>query len=55
MTFLEIIKSQNGQIYPEEPFSHGAAQLFSDICLLVIIIINRDWDTFRFGILPTTM
>ena len=27
MTFLKIIESQNGQIYPEDTFSHGAAHL----------------------------
>ena len=27
MTFLKITKSQNGQIYPEDTFSHGAAHI----------------------------
>ena len=27
MTCLKITESQNGQIYPEDPFSHGAAQI----------------------------
>ena len=28
MTCLKITKSQNGQIYPEDTFSHGAAQIY---------------------------
>ena len=28
MTYLETIKSQNCQIYPEDPFSHVAAHLY---------------------------
>ena len=28
MTCLKITESQNGQIYPEDKFSHGAAQMF---------------------------
>ena len=27
MTCLKITKSQNGQIYPEDTFSHGAAHM----------------------------
>ena len=27
MIYLETIKSQNGQIYPEDTFSHVAAQM----------------------------
>ena len=30
MTYLETIKSQNGQLYPEDPFSHGAAHIIRD-------------------------
>ena len=29
MTCLKTTESQNGQIYPEDTFSHGAAQMFS--------------------------
>ena len=28
MTYLETIKSYNGQIYPEDTFSHVAAHLY---------------------------
>ena len=28
MACLKITESQNGQIYPEDTFSHGAAHLF---------------------------
>ena len=28
MTCMKITESQNGQIYPEDTFSHGAAHLF---------------------------
>ena len=27
MTCMKITESQNGQIYPEDTFSHGAAQI----------------------------
>ena len=29
MTCIKITESQNGQIYPEDTFSHGAAHMFS--------------------------
>ena len=29
MACLKITESQNGQIYPEDTFSHGAAQMLS--------------------------
>ena len=32
MTYLETIKSQNGQIYPEDTFSHVAAHIYSYVC-----------------------
>ena len=28
MTCLEITESQNGKIYPEDTFSHGAAHMY---------------------------
>ena len=28
MTYLETVKSKNGQIYAEDPFSNGAAQMY---------------------------
>ena len=28
MTYLKITESQNGQIYPEDTFSHGAAHMY---------------------------
>ena len=28
MTCMKITESQNGQIYPEDTFSHGAAHMF---------------------------
>ena len=31
MTCLKITESQNGQIYPEDTFSHGAAHIISTL------------------------
>ena len=31
MTCLKITESQNGQIYPEDTFSHGAAHIYDQI------------------------
>ena len=35
MTCMEITESQNAQIYPEDTFSHGAAQLYADFSLFI--------------------
>ena len=30
MTCMKITESQNGQIYPEDTFSHGAAHIYNE-------------------------
>ena len=39
MTCLKITESQNGQIYPEDTFSHGAAHIY-------MVIVTEDTDVF---------
>ena len=38
MTCLKITESQNGQIYPKDTFSHGAAHIY---CYCVDIVHDR--------------
>ena len=41
MTCMKFKESQNGQIYPEDTFSHGAAQIYlSPIVQLFLITIG---------------
>ena len=47
MTYLETIKSKNGQIYPEDPFSHGAAHLkfyTQKFCLSKSMLKEDSWN-----------
>ena len=39
MTCMKITESQNGQIYPEDTFSHGAAHFYC--CFLVSVDFLR--------------
>ena len=41
MTCLKITESQNGQIYPEDTFSHGAAHIYPSH-LYNMIILNLE-------------
>ena len=44
MTCIKITEYQNGQIYPEDTFSHGAAHIY--LCRLLITFENGfDPDT----------
>ena len=40
MTCLKITESQNGQIYPEDTFSHGPAHLY-------MVTLQTDWIQIR--------
>ena len=35
MTCIKITESQNGQIYPEDTFSHGAALLYWQLLIIL--------------------
>ena len=48
MTCLKITESQNGQIYPEDTFSHGAAQLNSYLYVYLYV----SWYVTRIVALP---
>ena len=41
MTCMKITESQNGQIYPEDTFSHGAAQVFLILVYKNIYLTSR--------------
>ena len=40
MTCIKITESQNGQIYPEDTFSHGAAQMLKWMDMKIFTILG---------------
>ena len=40
MTCIKITESQNGQIYPEDTFSHGAAHIISSLLQMSLFFSN---------------
>ena len=49
MTCMKITESQNGQIYPEDIFSHGVAQMDGiSFNLVLVFMLARS----RLGLLP---
>ena len=48
MTCIKITESQNGQIYPEDTFSHGAAHIIghTQADQLLPQLLTQQFDTF---------
>ena len=45
MTCLKITESQNGQIYPEDTFSHGAAHIYIYIYIYICVCVCFEFIT----------